>query len=369
MRRVSGFAAACFGAALVASAAATPASAQSTQKLTFQSAFPPTGLIAENGQWFADRVKTLSGGRLEIEILPSGALVPAFEVLDAVHQGVIDGGHTAAAYWLGKHRAATLFGPAPGGPFGMDMIDYLGWLHDGGGLDLYREFYQNELQRNVVPVPLTSVANQVLGWFKTPVASWEDLSGRKCRQTGVTAEVFGRSGMSPTNIPGGEVIPAAQRGVIDCAEWVGPAEDMKVGFQTVWKHYYVPSAHEPATVLELLINGDVWNALAPDLQGLIQAAASEATLRSQVVTNRLNAAALTELREQHGVEIHRTPDDILKHTLESWDQIAEEEAGKSAFFKKVLDSQREYASQVVPARRFVQLPSEFGANHYWPETR
>ena len=365
----SGLAAAGFAATLVASLAATPASAQDTRKLTFQSAFPPTGLIAENGQWFADRVQELSGGRLEIEILPSGALVPPFEVLDAVHQGVIDGGHTAAAYWLGKNRAATLFGPAPGGPFGMDMIDYLGWLNDAGGLDLYREFYQNELQRNVVPIPLSSVANQVLGWFKEPVTGWEDLGGRKCRETGITAEVFSKSGMTPVNMPGGEVIPAAERGVIDCAEWVGPAEDMKVGFQTVWKNYYVPSIHEPATVLELLINRDVWDSLDPDLQGIIQAAATEATLRSQTRTNMLNAEALTQLEEEHGVDVQRTPDDILTKTLESWDAIAEQEAANNPFFKKVFDSQREYASQVVPARRRVEVPYEVGANYYWPEEK
>ncbi|MGH7209297.1 MAG: C4-dicarboxylate ABC transporter, partial [Nitrospiraceae bacterium] len=145
-----------------------PASAQAPIKLRFQAAFPTSSLIFENFKFWAERVKALSGGRLQIEVLPPGAVVPAFEVLDAVHKGVIDGGHTAPAYWVGKNRAATLFGPAPGGPFGMDMIDYMGWLYDAGGIELYREFYQKELKRNVVPIPMTSVANQVLGWFKTP---------------------------------------------------------------------------------------------------------------------------------------------------------------------------------------------------------
>ena len=209
--------------------------------------------------------------------------MPAFEVLDAVHKKVIDGGHTAAAYWVGKQRAATLFGPAPGGPFGMDMIDYMGWIYDGGGLELYRELYQDQLKRDVIPIPMTAVANQVLGWFKRPVASWEDLKGRKCRETGITAEVFSKSGMSPVNMPGGEIVPAGERGVIECGEWVGPAEDMKIGFQTVWKHYYMPSTHEPATVLELLINADVWKGLKPDLQEIIKSATWEATFRSQTI--------------------------------------------------------------------------------------
>ena len=138
--------------------AAQPVLAQAPTKLRFQAAFPPSSLTFENFKFWAERVKALSGGRLLIETLPPGAVVPAFEVLDAVHKGVIDGGHTAAAYWVGKNRAATLFGPAPGGPFGMDMLDYMGWLYEGGGIELYRDFYQKELKRNVVPVPLTSVA-------------------------------------------------------------------------------------------------------------------------------------------------------------------------------------------------------------------
>jgi TRAP-type mannitol/chloroaromatic compound transport system substrate-binding protein len=344
-----------------------PASAQAPTKLRFQAAFPASSLIFENFKFWAERVKALSGGRLQIETLPPGAVVPAFEVLDAVHKGVIDGGHTAPAYWVGKNRAATLFGPAPGGPFGMDMVDYMGWLYDAGGIELYREFYQKELKRNVVPIPMTSVANQVLGWFKTPVKSWDDLKGRKCRETGITAEVFSKSGMTPVNIPGGEIVPAGERGVIECAEFVGPAEDMKIGFQSVWKYFYMPSTHENATVLELLINGEVWNKLPADLREIVQSAAWEATFRSQILSNRLNAEALIELKEKHGVKIERTPNDILTRILGAWDQIAKEEEAKNPFFKKVYESQRAYASKVVPARRAVYAPYELGANYYWPE--
>jgi TRAP-type mannitol/chloroaromatic compound transport system substrate-binding protein len=207
----------------------------------------------------------------------------------------------------------------------------------------------------------------VLGWFKNPVKSWDDLKGRKCRETGLTAEVFSKAGMATVNIPGGEIVPAGERGVIECGEWVGPAEDMKIGFQTVWKYYYMPSLHEPATVLELLVNGDVWKKLTPDVQQIMQTAATEATFRSQTLLNKLNAEALVELREKHNVKIERTPEDILKKTLETWDQMAKDEEAKNPFFKKVYDSQRAYASQVVPARRFVFPNYHVGANHYWPE--
>jgi TRAP-type mannitol/chloroaromatic compound transport system substrate-binding protein len=357
-------------AAVIALAAvSTAAFAQPATKLRFESAFPASSLFFENSKYFAERVKAMTGGRLQIEMMPPGAVVPPFEVLDAVHKGVLDGGHTGAAYWLGKNRAATLFGPAPGGPFGMDMLDYMGWIHEGGGLALYQEFYQKELQRNIVVMPMTSGGPQILGWFKTPVKNWEDLKNRKCRETGITAEVFSKSGMNTVNMPGGEIVPAGQRGVIDCAEFVGPAEDMRIGFHSVWKYAYMPSLHEPATVAELIINGNVWKKLPEDHKEVIKSAAMDATLRSQLVMNKLNAEALVELREKHGVTIGRTPPDILTKMLESWDQIAKEEVGKNPFFKKVYDSQRAFASRVVPARRDVYPPYGLGANYYWPEKK
>jgi TRAP-type mannitol/chloroaromatic compound transport system substrate-binding protein len=353
----------------VLAVASATASAQSVTKLRFESVFPPSSLFFENSKYFVERVKALSGGRLLIEMLPPGAVVPAFEVMDAIHKGVLDGGHTAAAYSLGKNRAATLFGPAPGGPFGMDMLDYMGWIHEGGGLAIYQDFYQKELQRNVVVMPMTSGGPQILGWFKKPVKSWEDLKGRKCRETGITAEVFAKSGMNTVNMPGGEIVPAGQRGVIECAEWVGPADDMRIGFHTVWKYAYMPSMHETATVAELMVNGDVWKKLPDDHREILRSVALEATLRSQLVLNKQNADALAELREKHGVNVERTPPDILKKTLESWDQIAKEEVGKNPFFKKVYDSQRAYAARVVTARRYVYPPYELGADHYWSDNK
>jgi TRAP-type mannitol/chloroaromatic compound transport system substrate-binding protein len=353
-------------AVVLATAAFVPALAQAQTKLKFQSSFPPSSLFAESGKYFADRVAVMSGGRLTIEMQAAGSVVPPFEMLDAVSRKVLDGGHTAPAYWVGKNRAATLFGPAPGGPFGFDLIDYMGWIYEGGGLALYNEFYQKELKANVVVFPMTSASQQSLGWFKRPVKDWADLKGRKCRQTGITAEVFGRAGVTPVNIPGGEIVPAGERGVIDCAEFVGPGEDMKIGFHTIWKHFYTTSTHEPATAVELIINGDVWKSLSPDLQAIIQNASIEATLKSEMVRLRANAAALHELRTKHGVAVHETPRDILKKTLEAWDDIAKAEAAKSPFFKKTLDSQRDYASKVVPARRLTDLPYSYVADHYWP---
>ena len=354
-------------AAVVLAAGLAPGAASAQTKLRIQSAFPQSSLIWESGKFWAERVNAMAGGRLVVEMLPPGAVVPPFEILDAVSKRVVEGGHSAPAYWVGKNRAAALFGPSPGGPFGMDMTDYIGWIYEGGGMELYQEFYQKELKANVVPIPLTSVSQQAFGWFKTPVKSWADLKGRKCRHTGLTAEVFGRAGVTPVNVPGGEIIPAGERGVIDCAEFTGPADDMKIGFHTIWKNFYPSSIHEPATVLEVLINGDVWNGLSPDLKAIIQSATIEATIRSETTKNRLNVAALREMREKHNVKVQPTPPDIMRKTLETWDQIAKEEAAKNPFFAKVQNSLRNYASGVVPARVLTSSPYDFAANYYWPQ--
>jgi TRAP-type mannitol/chloroaromatic compound transport system substrate-binding protein len=356
-------------AMLFVASLAPMALAQTPVKLRFQSAYPASGLAYENSKFLVARIRALSGGKLQIDMFPPGAVVPAFEVLDAVHKQVVDGAHSSSAYWLGKNRASGLFSPTPGGPLGMDMIDYLGWIYDGGGLALYAEIYQKEMKRNVVVLPLTSMAYQPLGWFKTPVKNWDDLKGRKCRLTSFTAEVFGRAGVKPVNLPGGEIVPAGQRGVIDCAEFIGPAEDMRIGFHTVWKHLYMPSIHEYTPVAELLVNADVWNKLAPEYREIIKTATLEATFRSQMINNKLNAEAIVELQQKHGVTIHPTPPDILAKILETWDEIAKEEYAKNPFFKKVYDSQRAYASKVVPARRAVQAPYEIGADYYWPQKK
>jgi TRAP-type mannitol/chloroaromatic compound transport system substrate-binding protein len=293
--------------------------------------------------------------------------VPAFEVLDATHKKVIDGAHAVSYYWVGKSKAATLFSSTPAGPFGMDQIDFMGWLYEGGGLDLWWEFYQKELKLNVLAFPILPSSPQAFGWFKRPIKNLADFKGMKCRQTGIVAEIFQKMGMTTVNMPGGEIVPAAQRGVIDCAEWVGGIEDLRLGLPQVWKYHYVPGLHESSAIGELMINTDVWKGLAPQHQEAIRSATTETFLRWWAKWQKQNADAIEEMRTKHGTQILRTPPDILTAFLKAWDEIAKEESTKSPFFKRVLDSQREYASKVVPAKRFMNPPYSFAANHYWPE--
>ena len=355
-------------AVALAAAAAFTAGAQAQTSLKMQATWPASFTLYENFTFFADRVSKLSGGSLKIETMPAGQVVPAFEVLDATHKKVLDGAHAWAGYWVAKNKTSILFTGGPGGTFGMDYIDAMGWLHEGGGLDLYQDFYQKELKLNVVVLPILPAGPQAFGWFKRPIKNLADFKGMKCRQTGMAAEVFQRMGMQTVNMPGGEIIPAAQRGVIDCAEWVGGEEDLRIGFQNVWKYHYTPGVHENVTIGELLVNGDVWKSLSPTHQEIIKSASTETFYRWWAKWQRQNADALKTLQEKHGVRILRTPPDILIAFLKAWDEIAKEESAKNPFFKKVLDSQRVYAAKVVPAKRFMFPPYSFAANYYWPET-
>ncbi len=354
-------------AAIAAFGVAAHAQAPAVKNLKMQSTWPASLTLQDNFRFFADRVDKLTSGSLKIEPLAAGQVVPAFEILDATHKKVIDGGHGVSYYWVGKSKTATLFSSTPAGPFGMDQIDFMGWLYEGGGLDLWWDFYTKELKLNVISFPILPASPQAFGWFKRPIKNLADFKGMKCRQTGIVAELFQRMGMTTVNMPGGEIIPSAQRGVIDCAEWVGGIEDLRLGLPQVFKYHYVPGMHEPSVVGELMINTEVWKGLVPQHQESIRSATTETFLRWWAKWQKQNADAIIEMREKHGTVILRTPPDILIAFLRGWDELAKEESAKNPFFKKVLDSQREYASKVVPAKRFMTPPYSFAANYYWPE--
>ena len=370
LKPIVALAVAAFAAQAVAQAPAKPAAAPAApgvKSLKMQSTWPASLTLQDNFRYFAERMDKLTSGQVKIEAMAAGQIVPAFEILDATHKKVIDGGHGISYYWVGKSKAATLFSSTPAGPFGMDHMDFLGWLYEGGGLDLYWDFYQKELKLNVLAFPIMPASPQAFGWFKRPIKNLADFKGMKCRQTGIVAEIFQKMGMAVVNMPGGEIIPSAQRGVIDCAEWVGGVEDVRLGLPQVFKFHYTPGVHESSSIAELIINTDVWKSFSPQQQDAVRSATLETFVRWWVKWQRQNADALEEMQTKHGTQILRTPPDVLTAFLKAWDEIAKEESAKSPFFKKVLDSQREYASKVVPAKRFMFPPYSFLANYYWPE--
>ena len=333
--------------------------------LKVQASWPSGTTLYDNLKVFAERVEVLSGGRLKIEHMPAGTIVPAFEVLDATYKGVLDGAHTATGYWLGKHPAAGLFSNAPGGPWGMDTMDYFAWIHHGGGLELLQEFYRDILKREVVVFPIMPLSPQVLGWFKKPIRSLDDIKGLKIRIGGIAADLYKEMGASVVTLPGGEILPAAERGVIDAAEWDSPLSDLQLGFHNVWKNYFMPSLHEPATNLEILFNKDVWAKLPTDLQEIVKSAVFDTWVRWKLKYEWDNAKAFRDLQTKYGVTIHRTPDEVMLKQLEVWDKIAQREAAKDPFFKKVWESQKEFAAFMVPHKLFRYPPYHLAANHYW----
>src|SRR6195256_881146 len=359
---------ACQAVTLAAAAAlSVGAQAQQVVNLKMQATWPASLTLYENFTYFAERIGKISGGTLKIDAMPAGQVVPAFEVLDATHKKVLDGAHSWSGYWVGKNKTAILMTGGPGGTFGMDMIDALGWMQNGGGLELAQDFFQKELKLNIQWFPILPSGPQAFGWFKRPIKNLADFKGMKCRQTGMAAEVFQRMGMQTVNMPGGEIIPSAQRGVIDCAEWVGGGEDLRPGFHNVWKYHYTPGMHENVTIGEVVFNMDVWKGLSAQQQEQVRSALRDTFISWLARNQKENADALKEFREKHGVQVLRTPPEILVAYLKAWEGLANEEAARNPFFKKTLESQRVYASLVVPAKRFYFPPYSFAANYYWPE--
>ena len=342
-----------------------PAAAQAkAMVLKGQASFPPTSLLFADFKDYAERVDKMSAGRLKIETLPPGAVVGAFEVADGVNRGVLDAAFTCTYYFIGKHKAAALFTDVPGGPFGMDTIDFWGWEYEGGGVELLNEFYQQILKMNIVAYPIFPTGAQSLGWFKKPLKSIADLKGLKYRVPGLAAEVYKDIGVAVVTLPGGEVLPALERGTLDATEWYTPGEDILLGFHNVQKYYYYPGVHETAGACDFLVNKDIWDKLPPDLQAIMKGAAAETALRSMLRFNRRDAEALRDFKDKHKVNLVRTPDDILVAYLKAWDKIAEREAAKDPFFKRVIESQKAYATLVVPSRMFMD-PYGLTRKHYY----
>ncbi|MET1081811.1 MAG: TRAP transporter substrate-binding protein [Burkholderiales bacterium] len=338
--------------------------AQEKFVLKGQSATPASANLHVIFKLWAETVDKMSAGRLKVDTQPGGAIVPPFEVFDATSKGVLDVGMASFGFILGRNPATI---PMSHGPlFGMDGMDYWAWYYDGGGMKLLDEFYRDVLKLNVVGFPVPSDYPQGLGWFKKPIKSLAELKGMKYRIFGIGAETYGKLGVSVVMLPGGEIVPAMESGVIEGAEWINCAEDKKLGLNKVARHYYTPGMHEPVTSAQLIFNGDVWKKLPADLQEIVKVASVYATVQRNFALNRETAVACEELIKE-GVQIHRTPDDILKNFLDTWEKIQAEYAAKNPFYEKVIDSQKRYAELVVPFRLSWWPPYDFAGNYYWKD--
>lgn len=331
-----------------------------------QSTWPQANLLHESPIRIAKQVEEMSAGRLKMNVMPAGTLVGAFEVLDATHKGVMDAAHSWPGYWTGKSMAAGLFGPPPAGPFGLGRDEFLSWLHSGGGMELYNELLQKELKLNVVAFFTTTLAYwEALGWFKKPFDSLAELRKLKFRTSGLGLVMMTNMGVPAVQMPGGEVIPALERGTIDGAEWAIPSHDILMGFHNVTKFYYVPDLRQPPGIQEFLINKTKWDELPADLKAMVRNALLAEIMNMNNNSIDLDSKAAKELVEKHGVQIKTTPDEILKAQLVATDKLLDDESKKSPFFAKVLASQREFASRVVPHAARMRPPLETAVEHYW----
>jgi TRAP-type mannitol/chloroaromatic compound transport system substrate-binding protein len=289
--------------------------------------FPIMGVGVER---FAQRVKDISGGSLEIKLYPKNVLVPALAVFDACSSGQIDAFHSGPYYWKGKNSAFSLFS---GIPFGFTAQEINSWMLWGGGLELWREQYA---KYNLYPFLGGNTNIQMGGWYRKEIKSLADMQGLKMRIPGLGGEVFAKMGVNPILLPAGEIYTSLERGVIDATEWVGPALDIRMGFYKVAPYYY-SGWHEPGSILELTFNKHSWDKLGFEHQSMIEVASSEMNANMAYEFHAKNAQALQKLKELD-IKIHQFPKDVIDAGKKGLKEVIEELGSKNADFRKVYAS-------------------------------
>jgi TRAP-type mannitol/chloroaromatic compound transport system substrate-binding protein len=256
------------GAAAVATIAMPQVSRAQTTTLRLQTSWPATDIFTEMAQQYIERVNSMAGGRMKIDLLHGGAVVHPFQVFDGVNGGQIDMAHTVTVYWYGKHKAASLFGTGP--VFGFNANEGLGWIHNGGGYALFEELQRDIMKVNIKSFFAMPMPTQPLGWFKKPLAGAQDIKGLKYRTVGLAADLFQAMGAAVAQLPGGEIVPAMERGVIDAFEFNNPTSDRRFGSQNVAKNYYLGSHHQATEYFEIMINRTKYDGLAKEQQAILQ---------------------------------------------------------------------------------------------------
>jgi TRAP-type mannitol/chloroaromatic compound transport system substrate-binding protein len=358
------------GGAAVAGAAtiAMPqVSRAQTVTLKVQSSWGPKDIFQDMARQYTDRVEAMAGNRLKITLLADGAVVKAFQVQDATHKGVLDGAHTVCAYWYGKNKAASLFGTGP--VFGANAIETMAWIQtpgkNGGGKDLYRELVQDILKLNLVGFFAMPMPTQPLGWFKEQIKTADQMKGLKYRTVGLATDIMQGMGVKVTQLPGGEIVPALERGVIDAFEFNNPTSDRQFGAQDVRKVYMMGSYHQAAEFFEIIFNKDKYNSLPKEHQAILEYGAEAANTANYGMAMDRYSADLQTLINKDGVKVYRTPVGVMKDQLASWDKVLAN-FGKDPFFKKVVDSQRAWSARVAYYQLLNNADYKLAFQHYFP---
>lgn len=330
--------------------------------LRFQSTWPTKDIFHEYAVDFTEKVNGMSGGKLKIEMLPAGSVVKAFDLLDAVNKGTLDGGHGVVAYWYGKNSAVALWGSGPA--FGMDANMVLAWHYYGGGKEMLDEIYKS-MNMDVVSMLYGPMPTQPLGWFKKPITKVGDLKGLKYRTVGLAVDIFKELGAAVNPLPGGEIVPAIDRGLLDAAEFNNASSDNLLGFPDVAKICMLQSFHQSSEQFEILFNKKKYDALPDDLKSIIKHAveASSADMSWKAIDRY--SKDYQDMSKNKGVKFYKTPDAILQAELKAWDKVIAAKSAENPAFKKALESMRAFAGRAARWQNDTNVDYKMAYNHYF----
>lgn len=353
------------GAAMATAAAVTAPSvvkAQGPITMRWQSTWPSKDIFHEYALDFGKRVNDMTGGDLKIEVLPAGAVVPAFQLLDAVSKGVLDGGHGVLVYHYGKQTALALWGSGPA--YAMDANMLLAWHKYGGGKELLAKLYQS-IGANVVSFPYGPMPTQPLGWFKRPVTKIDDFKGLKFRTVGISIDVFQGLGSAVNALPGGEIVSAMDRGLLEAAEFNNASSDRALGFADVSKVCMLQSYHQNAEQFEIMFNKTKYDALPEKMRAIIANAVEAASQDMSLKAIDRYSQDYIELQTKDNVKFYKTPDAILKRQLEIYDEVVKKKAGENPLFKEILASQIAFAKRATQWEQDTVVNRRMAFDHYF----
>jgi TRAP-type mannitol/chloroaromatic compound transport system substrate-binding protein len=348
--------------AAAAVAAPTIASAQGPVSMRFQSTWPAKDIFHEYALDYAKKVNDMTGGDLKIEVLPAGAVVPAFGLLEAVSKGTLDGGHGVLVYHYGKQNALALWGSGPG--YAMDANMLLAWHKYGGGKQLLEKLY-NSIGANVVSFPYGPMPTQPLGWFKKPVTKVEDMKGLKFRTVGISIDVFSGMGLAVNALPGGEIVAALDRGLLDAAEFNNASSDRVLGFPDVSKVCMLQSYHQNAEQFEIMFNKDKYNAVPHKVKAILDNAAEAAGQDMAWKAIDRYSKDYVEMQTKDKVKFYKTPDSVLQKQLEIYDQVVEKKSAENPLFKEIVESQMAFAKRATQWEQDTVVNRRIAYNHYF----
>jgi TRAP-type mannitol/chloroaromatic compound transport system substrate-binding protein len=350
------------GGAAATVAAPSVVSAQGPISMRWQSTWPSKDIFHEYALDYAKKVNDMTGGDLKIEVLPAGAVVPAFGLLDAVSKGTLDGGHGVLVYHYGKQTALALWGSGPG--YAMDANMLLSWHKYGGGKELLAKLYAS-IGANVVSFPYGPMPTQPLGWFKKPITKVEDLQGVKFRTVGISIDVFTGLGAAVNALPGGEIVSAMDRGLLDAAEFNNATSDRVLGFPDVSKTCMLQSYHQNAEQFEIMFNKTKYDGLPEKMKAIIAVATEAAGQDMAWKAIDRYSKDYEELQTKDKVKFYKTPDSILQKQLEVYDQVVEKKSAENPLFKEIVESQLAFAKRVTQWEQDTVVNRRMAYNHYF----